>query len=203
MDCTPEIVALVSASGGRFAPHFHLPLQHASDRMLGLMRRPYTLAYYRQLVDSIVGRLPHASIGTDMIVGFPGRDRRGLPREPRLPAGVAAVARSRLPVPDRPGTAGDGDARRRWPAQSIRERGARLRAIGAELSRAIPRVAGRDRAARSDARGRHARRDRQLSEGQDSRRVERNRRVAVSWAMTRDGGRRRPRAFTRSADPYQ
>ena len=35
MDCTPEIVDLVAASGGRFAPHFHLPLQHASDRMLG------------------------------------------------------------------------------------------------------------------------------------------------------------------------
>jgi threonylcarbamoyladenosine tRNA methylthiotransferase MtaB len=32
MDCTPEVVGLVAASGGRFAPHFHLPLQHASDR---------------------------------------------------------------------------------------------------------------------------------------------------------------------------
>ena len=64
MDCTPEIVDLVAASGGRFAPHFHLPLQHASDRMLELMRRPYTLAFYRALADSIVERLPHASIGT-------------------------------------------------------------------------------------------------------------------------------------------
>ena len=51
MDCTPEIVDLVAASGGRFAPHFHLPLQHASDRMLAAMRRPYTLDYYRRLVD--------------------------------------------------------------------------------------------------------------------------------------------------------
>ena len=72
MDCTPAIVDLVAASGGRFAPHFHLPLQHASDRMLRAMRRPYTLDDYRRLVDGIVERLPHASIGSDMIVGFPG-----------------------------------------------------------------------------------------------------------------------------------
>ncbi|MGZ8869107.1 MAG: MiaB/RimO family radical SAM methylthiotransferase, partial [Thermoanaerobaculia bacterium] len=71
MDCTPAIVEFVSASG-RFLPHFHLPLQHASDRMLAAMRRPYTIGYYRRLVDGIVARLPHASIGSDMIVGFPG-----------------------------------------------------------------------------------------------------------------------------------
>jgi threonylcarbamoyladenosine tRNA methylthiotransferase MtaB len=46
MDCTPELVDLVALSGGRFAPHFHLPLQHASDRMLAEMRSPYTRAFY-------------------------------------------------------------------------------------------------------------------------------------------------------------
>ena len=59
MDCTPGVVAFVAASG-RFMPHFHLPLQHASDRMLAAMRRPYTLADYRRLVDGIVDFLPHA-----------------------------------------------------------------------------------------------------------------------------------------------
>src|SRR5581483_10005246 len=52
MDCVPEIVDLV-ASGGAFAPHFHLPLQHASNRMLAAMRRPYTIEYYAALVDRI------------------------------------------------------------------------------------------------------------------------------------------------------
>ena len=42
MDCTPAIVDLVAGSS-RFAPHFHLPLQHTSDRMLRAMRRPYTV----------------------------------------------------------------------------------------------------------------------------------------------------------------
>jgi threonylcarbamoyladenosine tRNA methylthiotransferase MtaB len=50
MDCSREIVDLVSTSE-RFAPHFHLPLQHASDRILAVMRRPYTLAYYAALVE--------------------------------------------------------------------------------------------------------------------------------------------------------
>jgi len=134
MDCTPEIVGLVSASRGRFAPHFHLPLQHASDRMLGLMRRPYTRDYYRGLVGSIVARLPHASIGTDMIVGFPGETeddfRANLDYLPTSPLSHVHV----FPYSDRPGTSAAA-----MPAKvagaTTRERGARLRAIGADLAR--------------------------------------------------------------------
>jgi MiaB/RimO family radical SAM methylthiotransferase len=71
MDCSPAIVDLVSA-GGCFAPHFHLPLQHASNAVLAAMRRPYTIEYYSALVDDIRARMPHAAIGSDVIVGFPG-----------------------------------------------------------------------------------------------------------------------------------
>ena len=134
MDCTPDVLDVVATSRGRFAPHFHLPLQHASDRMLGLMRRPYTLAYYRKLVDSIAGRLPHASIGTDMIVGFPGETdedfRANLAYLPTSPLSHVHV----FPYSDRPGT--DATAMRgKVDGAAIRERGARLRAIGADLAR--------------------------------------------------------------------
>src|SRR6185295_10495232 len=71
MDCSSGIVELVAATEC-FARHFHLPLQHASDRLLTAMRRPYTIAFYRSLVDRIRARMPDASIGTDLIVGFPG-----------------------------------------------------------------------------------------------------------------------------------
>jgi threonylcarbamoyladenosine tRNA methylthiotransferase MtaB len=54
------------------APHFHLPLQHASNRVLDLMRRPYSIEYYADLVTTIRTRLPHAAIGSDVIAGFPG-----------------------------------------------------------------------------------------------------------------------------------
>jgi len=134
MDCTPDIVGLVAASGGRFAPHFHLPLQHASDRMLGLMRRPYTLDYYRDLVDSIARRLPHASIGTDMIVGFPGETDddfcANLDYLPTSPLSHLHV----FPYSDRPGTAATGMPDK-VPGAVIRERAARLRGIGAALTR--------------------------------------------------------------------
>ena len=103
--------------------------------MLALMRRPYTLDYYRELVDAIVDRLPHASIGTDMIVGFPGETDEDFAREPRLSAGRHRCRTSTcFPYSDRPGTAATAMPGK-VPGAVIRERGARLRAIGAELSR--------------------------------------------------------------------
>jgi threonylcarbamoyladenosine tRNA methylthiotransferase MtaB len=133
MDCTPAIVDLVASSGGRVAPHFHLPLQHASDRMLRQMRRPYTLDDYRRLIESIAGRLPHASIGTDLIAGFPGE------REDDFEAFEAFLPSAPLshlhvfPYSDRPGTAAS-TMNEKVPGPAIRERGARLRQIGTQLS---------------------------------------------------------------------
>ena len=132
MDCTPAAVDLVARSG-RFMPHFHLPLQHASDRMLAAMRRPYTLGYYRRLVDGIRARLPHASIGSDMIVGFPGESdldfAANLDYLPSSPLTHLHV----FPYSDRPGTEAsrmDGKVH----GGLIRERGNELRRIGAELA---------------------------------------------------------------------
>ena len=134
MDCTPEIVDLVASSPHRFTPHFHLPLQHASDRMLAAMRRPYTLEYYRGLVESIIKRLPHASIGTDMIVGFPGETDEDFAANtdylPRSPLSHLHV----FPYSDRDGTEASG-LRGRVEGAVIRSRGAALRAIGSELTR--------------------------------------------------------------------
>ena len=132
MDCTDAIVDLVARSG-RFMPHFHLPLQHASDRMLAAMRRAYTLDDYRRLVDGIHARLPHASIGSDLIVGFPGETDEDfaanlgyLPSSPLTHLHV-------FPYSDRPGT----DATRmrgKVNGSVIRDRGAELRRIGAQLA---------------------------------------------------------------------
>ena len=133
MDCTPEIVELVASNGGRFAPHFHLPLQHASDGMLRAMRRPYTLAYYARLVESIVTRLPHASIGTDMIVGFPGETDDDFTQSLTYLRSSPLSHVHVFPYSDRPGT----EASRRLDkvgAVLVRERGGRMRAVAAELS---------------------------------------------------------------------
>lgn len=136
MDCTPAIVDLVAESAGRFAPHFHLPLQHASDRMLALMQRPYTLDDYRRLVDRIADRLPHASIGSDLIVGFPGESgddfEKNVKYLPRSPLSHLHV----FPYSDRPDTVAS-ELSGKVDGAVVRERGARLRAIGAELARSF------------------------------------------------------------------
>lgn len=134
MDCTPGILDIVARSAGRFAPHFHLPLQHASDSVLRRMRRPYTLDYYRRLVDGIAARMPHASIGSDMIVGFPGETDEDFTRNlDYLPASPLSHLHV-FPYSDRPGTAASA-MEAKVPGAAVRERSTGLRQIGAGLSR--------------------------------------------------------------------
>ncbi|PWJ38600.1 tRNA (N(6)-L-threonylcarbamoyladenosine(37)-C(2))-methylthiotransferase MtaB [Sediminitomix flava] len=56
----------------KFVPHYHIPLQSGSDKILRLMRRRYLRDLYKQRVDQIKDRDPNACIGVDVIVGFPG-----------------------------------------------------------------------------------------------------------------------------------
>lgn len=65
-------IADLAANNPVFARHFHIPLQSGSDRILRLMRRPYTAARFRDLLRYIQARLPDAGLGTDVLVGFPG-----------------------------------------------------------------------------------------------------------------------------------
>jgi threonylcarbamoyladenosine tRNA methylthiotransferase MtaB len=132
MDCSRAIVDLVAASDC-LAPHFHLPLQHASDRVLGAMRRPYTIEQYASLVDGIRTRMPHASIGSDVIVGFPGEGDADfdcltsyLERSPLTHVHV-------FPYSDRPGTAASV-MEGKVPGTVIRERARRVREIGHDLT---------------------------------------------------------------------
>ena len=68
---TNELIEWV-ANSDQFMPHFHIPLQSGSDRILGLMRRRYKRALYAEKVALIKQLMPHAAIGVDVIVGFPG-----------------------------------------------------------------------------------------------------------------------------------
>jgi threonylcarbamoyladenosine tRNA methylthiotransferase MtaB len=66
-----DIIEFVSNSR-RFMPHFHIPLQSGSNRILGLMRRRYKRELYAERVNHIKMLMPHCAIGVDVIVGFPG-----------------------------------------------------------------------------------------------------------------------------------
>lgn len=71
---TDEIIEFVAASK-RFVPHFHIPLQSGSDKILGLMRRRYKRELYTNRVAKIKELMPDCCIGVDVIVGFPGETR--------------------------------------------------------------------------------------------------------------------------------
>jgi threonylcarbamoyladenosine tRNA methylthiotransferase MtaB len=66
-----EIISFCATSN-KFVPHFHIPLQSGSDRILRLMRRRYQRDVYTHRVNTIRETMPDACIGVDVIVGFPG-----------------------------------------------------------------------------------------------------------------------------------
>ena len=68
---TNEIIEFV-ANSDKFMPHFHIPLQSGSNKILGLMRRRYKRELYTERVKLIKTLMPHCAIGVDVIVGFPG-----------------------------------------------------------------------------------------------------------------------------------
>jgi threonylcarbamoyladenosine tRNA methylthiotransferase MtaB len=124
------------AESPRLAPHFHLPLQHAADAVLAAMRRPYRFAEYEALVQRVRRRMPHASIGSDIVVGFPGESARDfdelVERLPRLPLTHLHV----FPYSDRPGTAASL-LPNKVAGADVRSRGRTVREIGTALTTAF------------------------------------------------------------------
>jgi threonylcarbamoyladenosine tRNA methylthiotransferase MtaB len=102
--------------------------------MLALMCRPYALDDYRRLVDGIVDRMPHASIGSDVIAGFPGET------DDDFACNVGYLSTSPLshlhvfPYSDRPGTVASA-LPGKVAGLVTRARCASIRGIGADLSR--------------------------------------------------------------------
>ena len=75
--CSDEIIRFV-ADSERFMPHFHMPLQSGSNKLLRLMRRRYRRELYSDRVNLIRQIMPHACIGVDVIVGFPGETEQDI-----------------------------------------------------------------------------------------------------------------------------
>lgn len=133
MDCTPDVLGWLVDRPDRFAPHLHLPLQHASDRVLAAMRRPYTAATYAALVGGIRARLPHAAIGSDVIVGFPGETDDDADVLARFLAASPLTHLHVFPYSDRPGTAASALPDKVHGAV-VKTRAQRLRGISRALS---------------------------------------------------------------------
>jgi threonylcarbamoyladenosine tRNA methylthiotransferase MtaB len=132
MDCSEEVIDLVAASP-RFAPHLHLPLQHASDGMLAAMRRPYSASRFRAIVERARERMPDAAIGTDVIAGFPGETERDFSELEGFLREISPSYLHVFPYSDRPGTAASAMPCK-VPAAVVRQRAERLRGVARELS---------------------------------------------------------------------
>jgi threonylcarbamoyladenosine tRNA methylthiotransferase MtaB len=137
MDCTAAIID-VAAHSPRIAPHLHLPLQHGSDVMLRAMKRPYTSADFRRIVETIHAQLPHAAIGTDVIVGFPGESDDQFAATARLLESLPIAYAHVFPYSDRPGTAA-ADLESKVDGNVIRNRARVLRDIAAARAREFRR----------------------------------------------------------------
>jgi len=68
---TDEIIELISKSN-KAMPHFHIPLQSGSDKILKLMKRRYSVKDYISVINKVRNSIPDVCIGVDAIVGFPG-----------------------------------------------------------------------------------------------------------------------------------
>ncbi|HXU19418.1 MAG TPA: tRNA (N(6)-L-threonylcarbamoyladenosine(37)-C(2))-methylthiotransferase MtaB [Verrucomicrobiae bacterium] len=131
-DVTEDFVSLM-ASSTRVAPHFHIPLQSGSDRVLKAMHRWYRAAHYAERVRMIRRVLPDAAIGADVIVGFPGETDKDFSETIGLIRDFSFTYLHVFSFSARPGTAG-ATLNDRVPPNKIRERARALRALARQKS---------------------------------------------------------------------
>jgi threonylcarbamoyladenosine tRNA methylthiotransferase MtaB len=137
MDVTQDLVELV-ASTDRLAPHFHIPLQSGSDRILAAMHRWYRAAHYARRVALIRELLPDAALGADVITGFPGETEDDHQATLRFIEALPFTYLHVFAFSARPGTEAarllEAGRLREVPPAVIKRRSAELRALAAEKS---------------------------------------------------------------------
>ncbi len=118
------------------APHFHLPLQSGSDRVLDMMGRPYRTGQFEGLVREVADRWPQAAVGVDVMAGFPGESeddfQNTLALLERLPISYFHV----FPYSPRPGTRAAADPRQ-VPEHLKRRRALELKELNLAKRRAF------------------------------------------------------------------
>jgi threonylcarbamoyladenosine tRNA methylthiotransferase MtaB len=127
---TEELVELV-VGDRRVCRHLHVPLQSGADRVLRAMRRPYTARMYRRLIERLAETIPDLGLGADVITGFPGETDADFEATEALVEALPFTYLHVFSYSDRRGTeAARGPAARVSP-ETIRQRTARLRHLGA------------------------------------------------------------------------
>ncbi|RMG72543.1 MAG: MiaB/RimO family radical SAM methylthiotransferase, partial [Nitrospirae bacterium] len=115
-------------SDARVCKHLHIPLQSGSESVLKRMKRPYNTMRYERVVKEIHKRFSNISLGTDIIVGFPGETDKEFEETLRFIEGVPINYMHIFPYSDRPGTEASLMGNK-VPASIKKQRAKRLRRL--------------------------------------------------------------------------
>lgn len=130
-----EFITRYFALGNRVCPHFHLPLQSASERILERMQRGYSPKRYADIVAMIRSLCPRAAVTTDIIVGFPGETPEDFETTVRFCEDMGFSRMHVFAFSPRPGTAAfDWEKKEGIPKLEKQRRVQRLLALGKILS---------------------------------------------------------------------
>ncbi len=129
-EVTEPLIQLMSQSEV-ICPHFHVCLQAGEDRTLRRMRRNYTTGFYRDLLDRIRERIPTASLGSDIIVGFPGESDGDFERSLEFLEEIPLTYFHVFPYSTRAGTVAAA-LPQQVPSAVKKERSRRTRELGAK-----------------------------------------------------------------------
>jgi tRNA-2-methylthio-N6-dimethylallyladenosine synthase len=102
-DFTDDVISAM-AETPNVMPHLHMPLQSGSDRILQAMRRSYRVDRYRSIIEKVRASMPHATITTDIIVGFPGESEEDFQASMDLVTELRFLAAYSFQYSKRPGT---------------------------------------------------------------------------------------------------
>lgn len=137
LDVTGDLIALF-AENSRIAPHFHIPLQSGSDRILAAMHRWYRAEHYARRVELIREALPHAALGADVIAGFPGETKADHSATLDFIEQRSFTYLHVFSYSQRPGTRA-ASLPGQLPGHVIKQRARELRALGEQKSAAFRR----------------------------------------------------------------
>jgi threonylcarbamoyladenosine tRNA methylthiotransferase MtaB len=127
-------LAEIAGAGSGLCPHFHLPLQSASDAVLERMNRPYRIDDFRALIERVRGHVPDAAITTDIIAGFPGETADDHARSSDFIREIGFARVHAFPFSSRPGTPA-AEMEGALPIETVRARASELIEAGTLAAR--------------------------------------------------------------------
>jgi tRNA-2-methylthio-N6-dimethylallyladenosine synthase len=123
-DFTDDVIEAM-AETPNVMPHLHMPLQSGSDRILQAMRRSYRVDRYRGIIDKVRNAMPHSTITTDIIVGFPGESEVDFLETMQITTELRFLAAYTFQYSKRPGTPA-AEMPDQIPSEVVSERYTRL-----------------------------------------------------------------------------